>query len=52
LDLGGIVDLWTLVASFIFMAGWILLPDWLETSEVAVSNDGLGGRPIAMPCPA
>jgi putative Ca2+/H+ antiporter (TMEM165/GDT1 family) len=33
---------WAVVASFIFMAGWILVPDRLEASEVAVPKDGFG----------
>jgi putative Ca2+/H+ antiporter (TMEM165/GDT1 family) len=33
---------WAVVASFVFMAGWILVPDKLDASEVAVPKDGLG----------
>ena len=33
---------WAVVASFALMAGWILVPDRLDASEVAVPKGGLG----------
>lgn len=33
---------WAVVASFVFMAGWILVPDRLDASEVAVPKYGFG----------
>ncbi len=33
---------WAVVASFIFMAGWILAPDRLDASEAAMPKGGLG----------
>jgi Ca2+/H+ antiporter, TMEM165/GDT1 family len=33
---------WAIVAPFVFMAGWILVPDRLDPNEVAVPKEGLG----------
>ena len=33
---------WTIVASFILMAGWILVPDKLSDSQIAVPKAGMG----------
>ncbi len=33
---------WAIVASFLFMAGWILVPDRIEEDEVATSRNGFG----------
>ncbi len=33
---------WAIVASFLFMAGWILVPDRLEENEVATPRNGFG----------
>ncbi len=33
---------WAIVASFLFMAGWILVPDRLEEDEVATPGNGFG----------